>query len=156
MAQYTAVIEQTLQPGQGVVFTVSDFPCQRGFVRHENNTPTFNLSGACPNQKPCGCRNNATAAIYQVNFSADIAVATGGTPGEISIGIQQGSAVLPASIATVTPTVAEAYFAVAKIIDIPVWRGCCNDISLVNTSTQPITVRRVVIEFTRPDLLMSY
>lgn len=156
MAQYTAVIEQTVQPGDGVVFAVSDFPCERGFVRHNNNTATFTLSGACPSQKPCGCANTARAAVYQVNFGADIAVAEGGTPGEISLGVRTGAAVVPASVSSVTPTVAEAYFAVSKTLDVPVWRGCCQEVALVNTSTQPILVRNAVIEFTRPDLLMSY
>ncbi len=53
-----------------------------------------------------------------------------------------------------TAAVDEA-FNVSRAINVQVWNGCCENVSVVNTSTQAIQVENANIIFTRPDLLMS-
>lgn len=153
MAEFTASAEQTINPGETAVFTENPVPCRRGFVRHRDETANFLLSGWTP-RKSCGCCANS--AIYQVAFSADIALPEGGTPGEITVALTIDGATIPASTMTQIPAAAEEYANVAKVITAEVWRGCCETITVRNTSSVPILMRNASINFSRPDLTMSY
>ena len=119
MAEYSANAVQTVNPGEAIVFTNSDFPCQRGLVRHRDGTGSFLLAGWVPNR--CCCDKSAQ---YYVNFGANIAVPTGGTVGEISVAV-------------------------------PVWRGCCETVSIRNLGDQPILVDSPVVSISRPDLAVT-
>lgn len=44
---------------------------------------------------------------------------------------------------------------VIRAINVDVWNGCCETVSVRNTSTQPILVQNANIIFSRPDLLVS-
>lgn len=142
MSEWTAVGVQAVNPGETIVFTENPVPCRRGFVRHRDGTGNFLLSGA--NTCPCGCNVN-----YLVDFAANIAIAEGGEVEAISVAITVDGATVPASIMEVTPAAAEEYFNVSRAINVPIWKGCCETVSIRNTSSQPISVVDANVIFTR-------
>lgn len=156
MAEYSANAVQIVNPGEAIIFTETPVPCQRGFVRHRDESGNFLLSGWTPNRKGCGCRNQSRSAQYLVDFGANISVPTDGTAGAISVAIQLDGSTIPASTMEVTPAAVEEYFNVSRAINASVWNGCCETITVVNTSDQPIQVRNANIIFSRPDLAVTY
>lgn len=155
IAEYSSNSIQTINPGETVVFTESPVPCQRGFVRHRDGSGNFLLSGYVPNTYGCGCCNRKNSALYLVDFGANIAIPTGGTAGEISLAISVDGATLPSSTMIVTPAAVEEFFNVSRAINVEIWRGCCETVSIRNTSTQPILVQNANIIFDRPDLAVT-
>ena len=152
MAEYSASLEQTVNPGESVIFTESPVPCTRGFVRHRDETGNFLLSGYVPCKN--GCRANS--AIYLVDFGANIAVPTGETVDSISLAITIDGATIPASTMTVTPAAVEEFFNVSRAINAQIWRGCCESVSVRNVSSIPILVESANIIFSRPDMSVTY
>lgn len=152
MAEYSASLEQTVNPGESVIFTESPVPCNRGFVRHRDETGNFLLSGYVPCKN--GCRANS--AIYLVDFGANIAVPTGETVDSISLAITIDGATIPASTMTVTPAAVEEFFNVSRAINAQIWRGCCESVSVRNVSSIPILVESANIIFSRPDMSVTY
>ena len=61
-------------------------------------------------------------------------VATGGTVGAISVALQEDGETLQNAVATVTPTVAEAFFNVSFTTFIIIPCGCCVTVSVENIS----------------------
>lgn len=153
MAEYSANALQTINPGETAVFTESPVPCNRGFVRHRDGTGNFLLSGWTP-RKFCGCKSNS--ARYLVDFGANIAIPEGGTVGPISIAITIDGATLPASTMTVTPAAAEEFFNVSRAINADIWNGCCETLTVRNTSDQSILMQNANIILDRPDLAVTY
>lgn len=155
LCEFSSATEQTVNPGESVIFNVTDVACERGFVRHRDGTGSFLLSGAVRNfVRRCPCK--PVTAKYLVGFSADIAIPTGGTVGEITLAFNLDGSTIPASTMTSTPTAVEQYNNVAKTTTAEVWKGCCESIVITNTSDQPILVRNADIIFERPDLIMMY
>jgi hypothetical protein len=154
MAEYSANAVQTVNPGEAIVFTESPVPCNRGLVRHRDDTGSFLLAGYVPSCG-CGCRNRNQSANYLVDFGANIAVPTGGTVGAISVAIAIDGATLPASTMTVTPAAVEQFFNVSRAINAAIYRGCCQTVTIRNTSDQPILVQNANIIFSRPDLAVT-
>lgn len=154
MAEWTNVAEQTVNPGESIVFNENPVPCSRGFVRHRDGTGNFLLSGWLPSNR-CNCRQNGSAR-YSADFGANIAVPTGGTPGEISVAFSLDGSTLPSTTMIVTPAAVEEYFNVSREIDIEIWRNCCQTFSIRNTSDQPILVQYASLDFNRPDLAITY
>lgn len=157
MAEYTNNAVQTVNPGETVIFTASPNPCRRGLVRHRDDTGNFLLSGFVPS---CGCgcpccNNYSRSATYLCDFGANIAVPTGGTVGPISLAIAIDGATVPSSTMIVTPAAVEEYFNVSRAINIDIWNGCCETVTIRNTSDQPILVQNANVIFSRPDLLLS-
>lgn len=153
MAEYSANALQTVDPGESVVFTASPNPCQMGLILHRDETGDFSLSGWAPNNSGCGCRcRNNDTVIYDACFGANIAVPTGETVGEISVAIAIGGTTIPYSEMIVTPAAVEEFFNVSRCIGVPIWKNCCQTVSVRNTSTIPILVQNANIKFTRPDL----
>lgn len=156
MAEYSANAIQTVAPGESVIFNASPNPCQRGFVKHRDETGNFVLSGWVPNRNnSCGC-NRARSAEYFVDFGANISIPTGGTPGTISLAIAVDGATIPYTTMQVTPAAVEEPFNVSRASGVPIWRGCCQTLTVRNTSDQPIQVANANIVFTRPDLAVTY
>ena len=151
MAEYSANAVQTVNPGETIVFTEAPVPCNRGLVRHRDDTGNFLLAGFVPNTGRCCC-NRVNSANYLVDFGANIAVPTGGTPGQISVAITIDGNTIPSSTMIATPAAVEEYFNVSKAINAQIWRGCCETIAVRNTSNQPILVQNANIIFSRPDL----
>lgn len=152
MADYTAAAVQTVNPGESVIFTEAPVPCRRGLVRHRDESGSFLLSGR-PSVNVaygCGCGCGPKSLVYPVAFGANIAIPTGGTVGPISLAIAIDGATIPASEMIVTPAAVEEYFNVSRDIGAEVWLGCCETLTVRNTSDQPILVQDASITFGRP------
>lgn len=155
MAEYSANAVQTVNPGESIVFQSKE-PCRRGFIRHREDTGNFLLSGSVPNNScGCGCCNRNRSANYLVDFGANIAIPTGGTVGAIQVAIAIDGATDPSTTMIVTPAAVEEYFNVSRAVNVPIWRGCCETVTIRNTSDQPILVQNANVIFSRPDLYYS-
>lgn len=154
MAEYSANAIQTVAPGESVIFTASPSPCQMGLVRHRDETGDFLLRGYSPSRRTCNCcpcRSNA-AVEYFVDFGANISIPEGGTPGTISLAFAINGSTLPATTMETTPAAVNEPSNVSEATGVPIWRGCCQTLTVRNTSDQPIQVANANIVFTRPDL----
>lgn len=152
MAEYSANTIQIVNPGETIVFTDAPDPCRRGFVRHRDGTGNFLLSGWVPNQR-CQCAKRS--AEYLVDFGANISIPAGGTVGPISVAIAIDGTTVPATTMIVTPAAVDEYFNVSRAANVDVWSGCCETVSVRNTSDQAIQVQNANVIFSRPDLLVS-
>lgn len=152
MAEYSANTAQTVAVNASVIFTESPVPCNRGLIRHRDESGSFLLKGYVP-VSSCGCCANS--ADYLCEFSANIAIPTGGTVEAISLALSIDGSIIPSSTMIVTPAAVENYFNVSVAVTAQIWRGCCETLSVVNTSTQPILVQNANIVISRPDLLIS-
>ena len=132
MAEYTAVASQIVQPGADFIFTASPEPCNRGLVRHRDETGSFLLAGKVR------CRRCQNAAKYKISVGSNITVAEGGTAGPITIALVVDGAVIPASQMQQTIAAVGDFANVSRTIDVPIWAGCCQTVALRNTGTQPI------------------
>lgn len=156
MAEWTNTVEQIVNPGESVIFTINSVPCTRGFVRNRAGDGNFVLSGWVPNSRcGCCCHRADSSAIYFVDFGANIAIPTGGEVGEISLAFAIDGSTIPSTSMVVTPAAVEEYSNVSRATNIPIWRNCCQSVSVRNTSDQPILVRNANIDFSRPDLEIS-
>lgn len=156
MAEYSTSADQIVAPGESILFDQTPVPCKRGFVRHREGAGNFLLSGWLPSRGCARCSRN-TSAVYSVNFGGNIAIPTTGTAGEISLALSLDGSTLPDSVMVVTPTATEAYFNVNTTTPVDIWRGCCETISVRNTSDQAIQVKAgASISLSRPDLVVSY
>lgn len=155
MTEYSANAVQTVNPGETVIFTEAPVPCNRGFVRHRDGSGSFLLSGFVPNTGRTCCCNRKNTADYLVDFGANIAIPTGGTVGPISLAITIDNSTVPATTMTVTPAAVEEFFNVSRAANVQIWRGCCETVSVRNTSDIPILVQNANILFSRPDLALT-
>lgn len=152
MAEYTAAAVQTVNPGESIIFSEAPVPCRRGLVRHRDESGNFLLSGRPGSGTPCGacCCCRPTSLVYPVAFGANIAIPTGGTVEEISVSIAIDGGTIPASEMIVTPAAVEEYTNVSRETNAEVWLGCCETVTVRNTSAQPILVQDANIVFGRP------
>lgn len=139
---------QTVNPGETVIFTESPVPCTQGLIRHRDDSGTFLIAGRV---KRCSCGCLPKTANYLVDFGANIAIPTGGTVGEISLAITLDGATIPTTEMIVTPAAVNQYFNVSDATIAQIWTGCCETLSVRNTSDQPILVQNANIIFTRAD-----
>lgn len=151
MPEYSAVAAQTVNPGESIVFSLDTTDICSQFIRHRDETGNFLLSGFVPNRRRTCCCKPRTAE-YLVDFGANIAIPTGGTIGEISVALAVDGTTIPASLMAVTPAAVEERFNVSRAITVPIWQGCCQTVSIRNTSDQPIEVTNANVIFARPDL----
>lgn len=138
MAEFVAVAAQEVAQNGNVVFTstaVKGGNC----IKHREGSGIITLRGL----------TNQCRARYFVNFSANIAVPTGGTSGEISLAIAiSGEPVLSSQMRS-TPAAVSQYNNVSAGIYIDVPAGCCANIAVENTSTQAIEVANANLVVTR-------
>lgn len=128
--------EQSLAPGAAAI--LEDIrPCNKRPQRvvHDSMTPNIILRGIVAN--PC-CSN----AQYNVRYSGNIAVATGGTAGEIQLALSVNGYIRPLTIAAATPAAVEDFWHVSGDATIDVPAGCCTTVTVVNASVSetPATV----------------
>ena len=139
-AEYSAVAAQTVAVGENVLFNNGCRSCRKGFIQHRDDSGIFFLKGSSN-----GCR-----AVYRVTFDGNIAIATGGTVEPISVALTINGEALGNATATVTPTVAEAFFNVSVTTFIEIPCGCCVTVSVKNASdTTAIDVTNANIIFDR-------
>ena len=156
MAEYSAIAVQTVNPGESIVFTETASPCRRGFVRHNDGSGNFLLSGSMVNNNYCPCsRLYNDNAAYLVDFGANIAMPTGGTVGEISVAFAVDGGTDQASTMIATPAAVEQFSNVSRSKEVDIFSNCCQTVTIRNTSDQPILVQNASLRITRPDLLYS-
>lgn len=139
MAEFVNVPVQTIQANQNAIFSSETTPCNKGLVLHRAGSGQFTVRGCTQN-----CR-----AKYRVAFSGNIAVATGGTAGPISVAIAINGESDLSTNAIVTPAAVGDYFNVAMSTDVWVSKGCCVQVSIKNTSTQAIDMQNANITINR-------
>lgn len=115
----------TVAIGQSVPFT-SSIGSKCGAERHRDGSSQLTLA------KP---------GRYLVSFAGNIAVpATGGTVGEISLGIALNGEPLTGSIMRATPAAISEYFNVATMHYVDVPCGCCVTVTVQNTGASAVDV----------------
>ena len=141
MAEFTRTPVQTVTIGNPVVLDTI-IGCNRGYVLHRNDSGIVTLRGIVNNPSACFAR-------YQVTFNGNIAVPTGGTVGPISVAIAIDGEPVLSSQAIVTPAAVEEFFNVTStaIVTVPV--GCCDTISIENTSGIDILVQNANLVVSR-------
>ena len=130
MAEFTANAVQTVLTNQNVLFTETPVPGNCSIL-HREGSGLVTLRGIT---KQCRAR-------YRVFFSGNIAIATGGTVGPISLSIASNGETVSGTNMIVTPAAVGDYFNVAGGVFLDVPAGCCIQISIRNTSTQSIDVQ---------------
>lgn len=138
MAEYLAVASQEVAANGNVVFTniaVRGSNC----IQHREGSGIVTLRGI----------TNQCRARYFVDFSANIAVPTGGTAGEISLAIAiSGEPVLSSQMIS-TPAAVAQFNNVSTGIYVDVPKGCCVNIAVENTSGVAIDVANANLVVTR-------
>lgn len=138
MAEYLAVASQEVAANGNVVFTntaVKGSNC----IQHREGSGIVTLRGI----------TNQCRARYFVDFSANIAIPTGGTAGAISLAIAiSGEPVLSSQMISTPAAVAQFNNVSAGIyVDVP--KGCCVNIAVENTSGVAIDVANANLVVTR-------
>lgn len=122
---------QTVATNQDVLFT-NTVICGNNSMVHRVGSGLVTLRGLTN----CQCR-----ARYRVFFSGNIAIPTGGTVGSISLTLALDGEPVSSTSMIVTPAAVNQFNNVASAIFIDVPKGCCEQVSVRNTSTQPIVVQ---------------
>ena len=130
---------QTVQANQNVYFTDTVI-CGNASIGHRDDSGLVTLRGVT------NCQNRAR---FMVSFGGNIAVPTGGTVGPISLAIAIDGEAVPSTTMIVTPAAVEQFFNVKSSVFIDIPRGCCSQISIVNTSTEAISVQNANLIITR-------
>lgn len=134
---------QTLAVGAPAVLE-NLIPCNRRPQRviHENMTPNITLRGIV--------NNCSDSAQYNVRFSGNIAVAAGGTVGEIGLALSVDGFTYPLTYAAATPAAIGDLWHVSGDETISVPAGCCKSVSVINASADTaITVQNLGVVVTR-------
>lgn len=139
-AEYAYSPAQTVAENSNILFLNGNRACNKGYITHRTDSGIFRLKGA----------TNGCKAIYRVTFNGNIAVTTGGTVGEISIGLQEDGETVNNAVASVTPAAVENFFNVSVDTFVTIPCGCCVTVSVKNISTgTSIDVRNANIIFER-------
>ena len=150
MAEYSANAIQNVLANQPVIFTESPVPCNRGLIFHRDESGIFRLANTTNNLwTGCGCGcYQMPESIYQVSFSGNIAIPTGGTVEAISLAIAIDGEIDPSSTMIVTPAADDEYQNISTSIMVAVPAICrCSAVSVRNTSNQAVNVQNANIIF---------
>jgi len=142
MAEYRENTTQTVPANGTVIFSNDFFPCNKGLILHQNDSGLFQVRGIVNN--PC-----ASYGRLAIDFSANIAISTGGTVEPISLAVTVNGVTEPATTMVVTPVAVGDFFNVSRSVEIPIPRGCYQNVSITNTSTQSIDVQQAIIDLNR-------
>ena len=123
-AEYSAIATQVVAENENILFLDGDRACRKGYVTHRSGSGIFRLKGA----------SNTCKTIYKVQFNANIAVATGGTVGAISVALQEDGETIGNAVATVVPAAIGDFFNVSLATFIVIPCGCCVTVSVENIS----------------------
>ena len=142
MAEYRMNAVQTIAPNGTVIFSNDFFPCNKGLIVHQDDSGLFQVRGIVNN--PC-----AEYGKLKINFGANVAIPTGGTVDPITLAITVNGVTEPATTMISTPTAVEEYNNISREVEIPIPRGCCQNVAVTNTSTQTIEVQNAIIDLDR-------
>ena len=102
---------------------VDSIPCTRGYVWHQSGTGIFVLRGIVNN--PC-----ASFARYEVEFTGNIAIPTGGAVTPIATAIVVSGESRTGSRSIFPPAAVDTYGNVTSRATIDVPKGCCFTVSV--------------------------
>lgn len=102
---------------------IDSIRCNKGYVFHQNGTGIFVLRGIVNNPNACFAR-------YEIEFTGNIAIPTGGAITPIATAIVVSGEERIGSRAIFTPTAVDEYGNVTSraVVDVP--RGCCFTVSV--------------------------
>ena len=145
MASYVTTTDTLVALNGTIPFNSVSIPCNKG-----NVVPLvpgiLNLNGNTSNR----------FARYEVTLQGNIQIPTGGAVTPIAVGIALNGAVIPESVAIVTPAAAGDYWHVNTMVSITVPCGCCVTVSGVyadGTEDDPATTPTPSIQVRREALL---
>lgn len=141
MARYITTTDELVALNSTIPFNVVSIPCNTG-----NVVPIvegiLNLKGNTPNR----------FARYEVTLQANVQIPTGGAVTPVALGIVVNGAVIPESVAIITPQAVEEYEHINISVPITVPCGCCLTVSGVyvdgteddatTTPTPSVQIRR--------------
>ena len=128
--EITANAIQTVPAGANVIFTDTAI-CGNCSIMHREGSGLVTLRGLTDQ-----CR-----ARFRVSFGGNIALPADGTVGPISLAIAINGEPVATTTMISTPAAVEEFNNVFSAIFIDVPKGCCSQISVRNTSDQPIDVQ---------------
>lgn len=140
---YTNDAIQTIQPGASAVFNTV---VSNDEVGHVDGTGSFILSGGPKRPQRCNCCKKQACKRYSVSFGANIAVPEGETPVPISVAILVSGGKVPASSMTAPTAAVDEYYNVSTDILVPIVCGCCQSVTITNTSTIPINMQNASVK----------
>jgi len=120
MAEYITTSDALVALNGTIPFNSVSIPCNRGSVI-PLASGILTLKGNTPNR----------FARYKVQVRANVQIPTGGAVTPIALGIAVNGAVIPESVAIVTPAAAEDYWFINTGAIITVPSGCCATVSAV-------------------------
>ena len=128
--EITANAIQTVEENANVVFT-DTVVCGNCSIMHRDGSGLVTLRGL----------TNQCRARFRVSFGGNIALPTGGTVGPISLAIAVNGEPVATTTMISTPAAVEEFNNVFSAIFLDIPKGCCSQISVRNTSDQPIDVQ---------------
>ena len=128
--ELTANAIQTVAANANVLFTdtVVGGNCA---IMHRDGSGLVTLRGL----------TNQSRARFRVSFGGNIALPTGGTVGPISLAIAVNGESVASTTMISTPAAVEEFNNVFSAIFLDIPKGCCSQISVRNTSDQPIEIQ---------------
>lgn len=136
--ELTNISTVTVPVGSNVPFTETAIP-GGGCIQHREGSGIVTLRGL----------TNQNRARFRIEFSGNIAVPTGETVGEISLGVALAGEPLQATLMRVTPAAVGEFFNIATATSIDVPKGCCVNVAIENTSDIPVDVANANLLVTR-------
>ena len=128
--EITANAIQTVASNANVLFT-DTVVCGYCSITHRDGSELVTLRGL----------TNQCSARFRVSFGGNIAIPTGGTVGPISLAIAVDGEAVATTTMISTPAAVEEYQNVFSAIFLDIPRGCCSQISVRNTSDEPIEIQ---------------
>ena len=126
--ELTANALQTVPDRDNVVFTNTAVPGSQCIMYNREGSGLITLRGL----------TNQYRARFKVTFGANIAIPTGESVEAISAAIAINGESVPTTEMIVTPAAVNEFFNINRTVFIDVPSGCCTQISVENTSGQPI------------------
>ena len=135
MAEYLTKDEVETVPLNTAIPFIDFIPCNKGYVFHRSGTGIFTLRGIVNN--PCSC-----FARYEVEFTGNISISTGGTVTPIATAIVVQGEAREGSRSIFTPAAVDEYGNVTSRTTVDVPKGCCFTVAVeyVNATVDDPTV----------------
>lgn len=127
--EITANALQTVNTNSNVVFTNTAVPGSCAMV-HREGSGLVTLRGM----------TNQNRARFKITFGANIALPTGATVGPVSLAIAINGEQIAETTMISTPTAVEQFNSVSRALFLNVPCGCCQQISVENTSASAVQV----------------
>lgn len=114
---------------------IDSIPCNKGYIYHQSGSGIVVLRGVVNNPSCCFAR-------YEVEFTGNIAIPTGGAVTPIATAIVVSGESREGSKSIFTPTVVDEYGNVTSRATVDVPKGCCFTVSIeyVNGTVNDPTV----------------